>query len=59
MACAASPPSPNIGVPVASVQETTIHGLTVESGEENEGLLPQMSPMKTTDSFPCSAEFNA
>jgi hypothetical protein len=31
-----------IGVPVESVQETTIHGLTGEIVEKNEGLLPQM-----------------
>ena len=30
------------GVPVASVQETTIRGLTGKTVEENEGLLPQM-----------------
>jgi hypothetical protein len=40
-----------IGVPVASVQETTIRGLTVEIAEENEGLLSQMPQMKTPDSF--------
>jgi hypothetical protein len=32
-----------IGVPVASVQETTIRRLRVKIVEENEGLLPQMS----------------
>jgi hypothetical protein len=39
------------GVPVASVQETTIRGLMGEIAEENEGLLPQMPQMKTPDSF--------
>src|SRR5262245_23715574 len=38
-------------VPVESVQETTIHGLTGEIVEENEGLLPQIPQMKTLDSF--------
>jgi hypothetical protein len=39
------------GFPVASVQETTIRGLAIESGEESEGLLPQIPQMKTPDSF--------
>jgi hypothetical protein len=36
-----------IGVPVASVQETTIRGLTVEIAEENERLHPRLSWKKS------------
>jgi uncharacterized coiled-coil protein SlyX len=38
------------GVSVASVQETTIRWLSVDMVEENEGLLPQIPPMKTPNS---------
>jgi hypothetical protein len=40
-----------MGVPVAGVQKTTICTFTVKGEEENEGLLPQMPPMKTPDYF--------
>jgi predicted AAA+ superfamily ATPase len=38
-----------IGVPVASVQETTIRGLTGETVEENEGLHPRLSWMTSAN----------
>jgi hypothetical protein len=40
-----------VGVPVASIQETTIRRLRAKIVEKNEGLLPQMSQMRITDSF--------
>ena len=45
-------PVSSMGVPGASVQETTIRRLRVKIVEENEGLLPQMSQRNITDSFP-------
>jgi hypothetical protein len=36
-----------LGVPVASVQETTIRGLTVATVDENGGLFPRIPPAKT------------
>jgi hypothetical protein len=40
------------GVPVASVQETTICRITVKSAEGNEGLLPHRTPTKTPGFLP-------
>jgi hypothetical protein len=41
----------DIGVPVASVQETTIRGLAVKTVEENEGLRPRISWTESPDIF--------
>jgi hypothetical protein len=41
-----------LGVPVASVQETTICRITVKSAEGNEGLLPHITPTKTPGFLP-------
>jgi hypothetical protein len=50
--CAIDPglkPPAVIGVPVASVQKTTLRTFTVEGEEKNEGLHPHMSWTKNPD----------